>query len=216
VELDKFLKMVDTIRENLPEDTPLRRLQESYIRNPYTNLMVTLLSLRSKDERTAVVAKRLFRDMGITTPQELLKLSQKELEEIIKPIGFQKQKAKTLLEVSKALIDRFNSKVPDSKEELVSLKGVGEKTANVVLNSSFNRDVIAVDVHIHRVTNMWGVIESKNEVESSKILNKIIPLEYKKDLNNILVAFGQTICTPINPKCEICPVKNICSANRLN
>jgi len=86
----------------------------------------------------------------------------------------------------------------------------------VVLNSSFNRDVIAVDVHIHRVTNMWGVIESKNEVESSKILNKIIPLEYKKDLNNILVAFGQTICTPINPKCEICPVKNICSANRLN
>jgi len=173
--------------------------------------MVTLLSLRSKDEKTALIAKELFNT--IQTPQELLKLTQNELEEIIKPIGFQKQKAKTLLEVSKVLIEKYNLQVPDDKEELLSIKGIGEKTANIVLNNAFGIGSIAVDTHVHRLTNMWGVVDTKSFDESSKVLNEIIPKEYKSKLNFTLVSFGQTICTVKNPKCEICKIKIYCKEN---
>ncbi len=206
--LKTFLQVVDILEQKLPKNTPSDILKNSYKRNSYTILMVTLLSLRSKDEKTALVAKELFND--IQTPQELLKISQEELEEIIKPIGFQRQKAKTLLEVSKTLVERFNSTVPQTKDELLSIKGVGEKTANIVLNNAFNQGVIAVDTHVHRLCNMWGVIKTKDEKESSKVLNEIIPKEYKSKLNHILVSFGQTVCTPKYPKCKECEIKELC------
>ena len=206
--LDTFLKILDQIEKNLPKDSPAWRLKNSYKRNPYTILMTTLLSLRSKDEKTALVAKELFND--IQTPQELLKISQEELEEIIKPIGFQRQKAKTLLEVSKTLVERFNSIVPQTKDELLSIKGIGEKTANIVLNNVFNQGVIAVDTHVHRLCNMWGVIKTEDEKESSKVLNEIIPKKYRPKLNYILVAFGQTVCIVNRPKCKECEIKELC------
>jgi endonuclease-3 len=190
------------------KDSPALKLKNAYKRNPYTILMVTLLSLRSKDEKTAIVAKRLFND--IQTPKELLNLSQEELEKIIKPIGMQKQKAKTLLEVSKILVKNYNSTVPNNQKELLKIKGIGLKTANIVLNNAFNKKVIAVDTHVHRISNLLKIIDSKNELESSNKLNSIIPNECKEKFNYILVAFGQTICKPKNPKCDICPIFKEC------
>ncbi len=207
MDIDTFLKVIDILEQNL-DSSPALTLQNSYKRNPYAILMVTLLSLRSRDSQTAIVAKKLFN--SIQTPEELLEIPQDELEAVIKPLGMQKKRAKTLIEVSKTLIEKFDSKVPESKKELLSIKGVGEKTANVVLNSAFNQNVIAVDTHIHRICNMWRVIETKNEIESSKILNRIIPESYRAKLNTILVSFGQTICLPNYPKCEICKVKEFC------
>ena len=208
MKVEIFLTLLDTIEKNLPKNSPALKLKKAYKRNPYTILMVTLLSLRSKDEHTAEVARKLFND--IQTPKELLKISQSELEEIIKPLGMQKQKAKTLLEVSSMLLEKFDGEVPASKEKLLSLKGVGEKTANIVLNNAFNKGVIAVDTHVHRLCNFFGVIDTKDEKESSKVLNSIIPATHRSKLNFVLVVFGQTICTVKNPKCEECPVKEFC------
>jgi len=206
--LKTFLQVVDILEQNLPENSPADILKNSYKRNPYTILMVTLLSLRSKDERTAKVAKELFCD--IQTPKELLELPLEELESIIKPIGFQKQKAKTLREVSKVLLESYGGRVPRDKKELLSIKGIGEKTANIVLNNAFDIPTIAVDVHVHRLCNMWGVIKTKDEKESSKLLNKIIPKEYKSKLNHILVSFGQSVCLPNRPKCKECAIRELC------
>ncbi len=214
--IELFLKVIDTLRKNLPNNSPATLLKNSYKRNPYTILMVTLLSLRSKDQKTATIANKLFNEMEIKTPQELLNLSQKELEEIIKPLGFYRQKAKTLIEVSKILIEKYNSKVPRDKDKLLQIKGIGEKSANVVLNSAFNEDIIAVDTHLHRLTNMWKIVDTKSFDETSKILNKIVPKNYKKDLNHILVSFGQTICTPQKPKCDICPIFKECEILKNN
>ncbi len=209
--IQTFLKILDILEQNIPQNTPAQNLKNCYKRNPYTILMVTLLSLRSKDEKTALIAKELFNT--IQTPQELVKISQEKLENIIKPIGFQKQKAKTLIKVSKLLIEQYNSQVPDDKEKLLSIKGIGEKTANIVLNNAFGINSIAVDTHVHRLTNMWGIVQTNSFDESSKILNKIIPKEYKSKLNFTLVSFGQTICTVKNPKCEICKIKIYCKEN---
>ncbi len=210
MDIKTFLKAIDILEQNL-DSSPALTLQNSYKRNPYTILMVTLLSLRSRDSQTATIANKLFN--SIQTPEELLEISQDELEAIIKPLGMQKKRAKTLIEVSKTLIEKFDSKVPESKKELLSIKGIGEKTANVVLNSAFNQNIIAVDTHIHRICNIWKVVETKNEIESSKILNRIIPKSYRAKLNTILVSFGQTTCLPNYPKCEICKVKEFCKRN---
>jgi endonuclease-3 len=164
--------------------------------------MTTLLSLRTKDENTALVASQLFNT--IQTPQELLQIPQNKLEIIIKPTGMYKKKTQTILEVSKILIEQYNSQVPTNKDELLSIKGIGEKTANIVLNNAFDLGVIAVDTHVHRLTNMWQIIKTKNEKESSKILNEIIPIKYKNKLNFLLVSFGQSICKVQNPKCNEC------------
>jgi endonuclease-3 len=210
--LKLFLEMIEKIAKNLPKKTPVEILKNSYRRNPYTILMVTLLSLRSKDEETAKVAKKIFCE--VQTPKELLKIPQSRLEDIIRPIGFQKKKAQTLIDVSKTIIQNYDSQVPNSKKELLKIKGVGEKTANVVLNNAFGIDTIAVDTHLHRLCNFWGVVDSKSEKETSKILNEIIPKDYKKSLNSQLVAFGQTVCKVNNPQCEICPVKSECQRLR--
>jgi len=204
---DKICKILELIEKNLPQNSPAIKLMGSYKRNPYTILMVTLLSLRSKDEKTAIVAKKLFNT--IQNPNELLKISKEDLEKIIKPIGMQKQKANTLLEISKILVDKYSSKVPNRKDELLSLKGIGEKTVNIVLNNAFNKGVIAVDTHVHRICNLLNIIDTKNNIQSSKILNEIVPKECKEKLNFLIVSFGQTICTS-NPKCEICFIKNYC------
>jgi len=208
MKVEEFLPLLDRIENNLPENSPALKLKNSYKRNPYTIMMVTLLSLRARDEHTAEVARKLFND--IQSPKELLKLSQSELEEIIKPLGMQKQKAKILLEVSSMLLEKFDGKIPESKEELLSLKGVGEKTANIVLNNAFSKGVIAVDTHVHRLCNFFGVIDTKDEKESSKVLNSIVPVTHRSKLNFVLVVFGQTVCTVKNPKCEVCLVKEFC------
>ena len=201
-------KLLEDIQQNLPDTFPALILRHCYKRNPYTILMVTLLSLRSKDEKTALIAKQIFND--IATPQELLKIPLEKLETIIKPIGMAKQKAKTLHDVSKILIEKYNSMPPTTKEELLSIKGIGEKTANIVLNNAYSQGIIAVDTHVHRIANLLNIINTKDEKESSKVLNEIVPKECRDDFNFLIVAFGQTICKVQNPKCEECSIKIWC------
>ena len=205
--LEEFLQILNILNQNIDTDSPAYKLKYSYKRNPYTILMTTLLSLRTKDENTAKVASKLFNT--IQTPQQLLQLSQEELETIVRPTGMYRQKAQTLIDISQTLINKFNSKVPQTKDELLSLKGVGEKTANIVLNNAFSGGTIAVDTHVHRLCNMWNIIDTKDEKQSSKVLNEIIPTQYKENLNFSLVSFGQTVCTIKNTKCDICRIKNI-------
>ena len=206
--LKTFLKIVDILKENIPPDSPSNILKNSFKRTPYTILMATLLSLRTKDEYTASVCAKLF--ILVDNPQDMLDIDREELERIIRATGMYRKRAETLKSVSQELIDRFNSKVPSTREELLSLKGVGEKTANIVMNNAFDTPTIAVDTHLHRVPNMLGFIDTKNERETLRVLEERIPKEYWSSLNFTIVSFGQSICLPRNPKCDICPIYNYC------
>ena len=205
---EDFLTILDILQEQIPQDSPSNLLKNSFKRTPYTILMATLLSLRTKDENTARVCSQLFKN--ISTPQELLAIPIDELEEIVKPTGMYRKKASVIREVSQTLIDKFNSTIPNTKEELLSMKGIGEKTANIVLNNAFNIPIIAVDTHVHRIPNMLGFIETETEKETQKALSEKVPKEYWSRLNFTIVSFGQTVCLPRNPKCEVCPIVPYC------
>ena len=205
---EEFLEVLDILQDNISDDSPSNILKNSFERTPYTILIATLLSLRTKDENTARVCRRLF--LIANTPQTMLEIPREELEQIVKPTGMYRKKAGVVHEVSQILIDRFESLVPNSREELLSIRGVGEKTANIVLNNAFDIPTIAVDTHVHRIPNMLGFIDTKNEKESGKMLCEKIPKEYWKKLNFAIVSFGQTVCLPRNPRCEICPIVPYC------
>ena len=204
----EFLEVLDILEQNIPNDSPSNILKNSFKRTPYTILIATLLSLRTKDENTARVCKKLF--VIANRPQQMINIPIDELEEVVKPTGMYRKKARTLQEVSQTLIDRFNSTVPQSKAELLSIRGVGEKTANIVLNNAFGIPTIAVDTHVHRISNMLGFIDTKNEKETQKELSTKVPKEYWSRLNFTIVSFGQTICLPRTPQCEVCPIVAYC------
>jgi len=214
MEINQFLEVLEILQTNIPENSPSNILKNSFKRKPYTILMATLLSLRTKDENTARVCKELF--ILAHTPQMMLKIPIEELEIIVKPTGMYKKKAQILQDVSQTLIDNFDSSVPNTKEELLSIKGVGEKTANIVLNNAFDIPTIAVDTHVHRLPNLWKFIDTKSEKETTKVLCGKVPEEYWNRLNFTIVSFGQTICLPRNPKCGVCPIVEYCSASDLN
>ena len=205
---EDFLTILDILQKQIPDDSPSNILKNSFKRTPYTILMATLLSLRTKDENTAKVCSQLFKN--ISTPQELLAIPLDELEETVKPTGMYRKKASVIREVSQTLINKFSSTVPNTKEELLSMKGIGEKTANIVLNNAFNIPIIAVDTHVHRIPNMLGFIETETEKETQKALSDKVPKEYWSNLNFTIVSFGQTVCLPRNPKCEVCPIVPYC------
>ena len=186
--------------------TTLNREAKTY--TPYQTLISCLLSLRSKDETTERVSKELFKTAK--TPNAMLKLTDKQLEKLIFSSGHYKKKAKTIKHVSKEILTRFNGKVPSTEEELLSIKGIGRKTANIVLCLSFNKCVIPIDTHCHRIPNRIGWIKTKNPDETEQELMKIIPKKYWKDFNAIFVLFGRTICLPISPLCSQCPIKEYC------
>ncbi|WP_083568383.1 endonuclease III [Arcobacter sp. LA11] len=207
-----FLNILEILQNNIPSNSPSNILKNSFERNPYTILMATLLSLRTKDENTAQVCGNLFNPA--ISPKELLEIPIEKLEQIVRPTGMYRKKAQVLREVSLNLIERFDSQVPNTKEELLSLKGVGEKTANIVLNNAFDIPTIAVDTHVHRLPNLWKFIDTKSEKETFKALCKKVPKEFWNRLNFTLVSFGQTICLPRNPNCEQCPVQNYCDETK--
>ena len=186
-----FLEILQILQNSIPKDSPSNILKNSFERNPYTILMATLLSLRTKDENTARVCKELLNPA--ISPQELLNIPLEELEQIVKPTGMYRKKAQVLREVSQSLIDNFNATVPCTKEELLSLKGVGEKTANIVLNNAFDIPTIAVDTHVHRLPNIWGFINTKNEKETLKVLCEKVPKQFWNKLNFSIVSFGQNV-----------------------
>ncbi|MFI5303339.1 MAG: endonuclease III domain-containing protein [Nitrospiria bacterium] len=177
--------------------------------DPYLVLISTLLSLRTKDKTTFEASNRLF-SLAVT-PYEMVKLSPGQIEKAIYPVGFYKNKARSILHVSQELISRFNSKVPNRMEELLSFKGVGRKTANLVLTLGFDKYGICVDTHVHRISNRLGFIKTKTPDESEMALRKKLPRRHWKIYNDLLVTFGQNLCKPVSPHCSICKLSALCS-----
>ena len=205
---------LQAILEILKESTkgmqrPMSRLiVEKYGRDPFLVLVSCLLSLRSRDSMTYEVSQRLFEQAK--TPQELLALASRDLEVIIKKIGFYRKKAATLQMVSRMLIERFDGKVPATEEELLSLPGVGPKTANLVLSVGFNKPAICVDVHVHRVCNRLGLVTTKTPEQTEAALKVLVPRQQWSQINDLFVMWGQNICTPLSPRCSICPLSPLC------
>lgn len=202
---------IEEIIKILKKEFPVSKTTLNLMRDKpdsFKILVSCLLSLRARDENTKKVSEKLFQ--VAETPEKISKMSLKKLEKIIYSSGHYKKKAKTLKEVSKDLIKKFNSKVPDTKEELTSIKGIGPKTANIVLAFAFNKKVIPVDTHVHRIPNRLGWIKTKTPEQTEVELMKIIPKKYWQDFNAIFVAFGREICQPISPKCSVCPINKYC------
>ncbi len=187
---------------------PVIDLIEAQTRDPFKVLVGTLLSARTKDETTTQVTKKLF--AVVNTPEDLARLSVLEIEELIFPAGFYHNKAKHLEGLAKMLIEDFNSKVPDTIEELVKLPGVGRKTANLVLAIGFHKPAVCVDVHVHRIMNRLGYVKTKTPLDTEMALRKKMPVKYWLEFNSFFVAFGQNLCKPINPRCDRCPIWNEC------
>lgn len=178
-------------------------------RSPYMVLVSCLLSLRTQDKTTGLVAKKLF-DVA-KTPEEIAKMSLKKLQRIIRPVNYYITKSKRIKEISKTINERYKGKVPDSFDELMKLKGVGRKTANIVMTYGFfKKGYIAIDTHCHRIPNRLGWVSTKKPEQTEEELKKILPKKYWQDFNNIFVTFGQNICTPINPHCWECPINRYC------
>ncbi len=191
---------------NLPQ-TEFVKFNEN-IKNPYIVLIGCILSLRTNDKTTYPATLRMLE--LAKTPEEMSKISVETLEKAIYPVGFYKTKAKQIIELSKELYTKYNSIVPNSIEELIKFKGVGRKTANLVLAKGYGLPAICVDVHVHRISNRMGLVKTKSPDETELELKKNLPLKYWIDSNTLLVTFGQNICKPINPKCPSCSVKSYC------
>jgi len=191
---------------NFSERTTLNRMRKKP--NAFKILISCLLSLRTQDKNTEKVSKQLFEKAD--TPKKIIKLPTKRLEKLIFSSGHYKKKAQTLKHVSKEILKRFNGKVPNDKEKLLSIKGIGPKTANIVLNFAYGQDVIPVDVHVHVIANRLGWVKTKTPEKTEKALEKILPKKYWKEFNGIFVLFGKTICQPISPFCSKCPINKYC------
>ncbi len=202
-------KIVETLKKELKKfGDPVVTKVAKEKRSPYRVLISTLLSLRTKDETTLKASERLFK--AADTPEKMIKLSEEEIEKLIYPVGFYHRKAKQIIQISKILLDKYNGKVPDKLEELLSLPGVGRKTANLVLNEGFGKLGICVDTHVHRISNRLGLVKTKNPTETEFALIKILPKKYWIIFNTLLVTLGQNICTPVSPKCSVCPINKYC------
>jgi len=157
---------------------------------------------------TAKAAERLLALAG--TPEEMLKLSEGKIIKAIYPVGFYRNKAKTILHISRELIDRFHSRVPDTIEQLLTLKGVGRKTANLVVALGYNKEGLCVDTHVHRISNRLGYVRTKTPEKTEYALREKLPSVYWLRYNTLLVAFGRHVCVPISPFCSRCPVFAYC------
>ncbi|MGM0431934.1 MAG: endonuclease III domain-containing protein [Spirochaetota bacterium] len=177
-------------------------------RDPFRILISTLISLRTKDAVTLQAAEKLF--TRADTPEKMLELSIKDIENAIYPAGFYHTKARRISEIAEILLTRHGGKVPSSQKELLALPGVGLKTANLTLNLGFGIEAVCVDTHVHRIANRMGWIETKTPEESERALSTLLPRTYWIPLNEMLVAYGQKICTPVSPHCSRCPVSAMC------
>ncbi len=206
---DDIHKIVRILAKETPKwDVPIVTLVAETSNDPFMVLISTVLSLRTKDETTAVASRRLFKLAD--NPADMIKLSEKEIIKAIYPVGFYKTKAKNIKSICRDLISKYDSKVPDDIDELLKFKGVGRKTANLVVTLGYNKPGICVDIHVHRISNRLGYIKTKTPDETETALRKELPKKYWIDYNSLLVSFGQHLCRPISPFCSRCPVIKFC------
>jgi endonuclease III len=193
----------------IPEwQTPLVDAMAATGDNPFRILIATILSLRTRDTVTAVVARDLF--ARADTPEAILALSPDDLRGLIKKVGFYNTKADTIRLLSQLVLERYAGRVPDDLDELLTLPGVGRKTANLVIIAGYGKPGICVDTHVHRISNRFGYVQTKTPEQTEMALRANLPQELWIDINRLLVSLGQTICHPTSPKCSICPVNDLC------
>lgn len=193
---------------NPPRMTALKQLHEAETGGPFSILIGTILSARTKDENTTKVVKRLFKEYK--SAKALAKAKVKDVEKIIRSIGFYHVKAKRIVKVASLIITQYNGKVPNDFEELLKLPGVGRKTANCVLVYGFEKPAIPVDTHVHRISNRLGLVKTKSPEDTEFELMKKIPKKYWLEINDTFVMYGQNICKPISPLCNVCKIKKMC------
>jgi endonuclease-3 len=194
----------------------IRRWQEPVVgvvanesdHDPFLILISTLLSLRTKDRTTREAGDRLF--AMARTPVAMLNLPLKKLERVIYPVGFYRTKAKAIHQICSRLIDEYGGVVPDSIDELITLPGVGRKTANLVVTIGYGKPGICVDIHVHRISNRWGYIKTKTPEESEQALRRMLPKQYWIIYNDLLVPYGQNLCLPVSPLCSTCKLAELC------
>ena len=203
--IPKIMKILDKKYPHTNKTT-LNRMRKKP--NAFKILIACLLSLRARDENTEKVAKKLFKIAD--TPKRILAISLKKLEKLIYSSGHYHKKAKTLKHVSKELLKRFNEKVPATREELLSIKGIGPKTANIVLAFAYGKPVLPIDTHCHRIPNRLSWVATKTPEKTETELTKILRKKYWPNFNSIFVSFGREICITISPKCSICPISKYC------
>ncbi len=178
-------------------------------RDPFLILISCLLSLRTKDKTTSEASERLF--SLAHTPDTILNLPLKKIEQAIYPVGFYRMKAKSIHKICHRLLARDGGKVPDSIDELLTLPGVGRKTANLVMTVGYGKPGICVDIHVHRITNRWGYINTRTPDESEDALRKKLPKRYWITFNDLLVPYGQNLCQPVSPFCSKCKLREFCN-----
>ena len=205
--------MIETINKVKPRRlTALKALQQEESGDPLQILIGTILSARTRDENTTIAVRKLF--TKYKTVEQLAKANTKEIQKLIKSTGFYHVKAKRIKDVANMLIEKHAGRVPDNIDELLSLPGVGRKTANCVLVYAFNRPAVPVDTHVHRISNRLGLVETKTPEHTELELTSKIDKKYWTQINDTFVMFGQNICKPVGPLCEPCLLKRSCKYYR--
>ena len=207
--LDEIFKLLKKELEKYTMPVVSHPDWDDIVNTPFTTLISCLLSLRTKDDVTAKASYKLFKKYN--TPKQFINLSEKEIQSLIYPVGFYKTKAKRIIDISKTLLDNYNGEVPEDFNELLKLKGVGRKTANIVMVYGHKKGgFLPIDTHCHKISNRLGWVTTKNPEQTEFELKKVLPRKYWDDFNHLFVKFGQTICVPISPFCSKCPIKKYC------
>jgi endonuclease-3 len=201
---------VRILRREAPKwQTPIVTLVAENSESPFQVLISCILSLRTQDTTTAQASRRLF--ALADTPETMSRLSVQKIEKVIFPVGFYHTKAKVIRGICRTLIKEYSGMVPDEIDELLKLKGVGRKTANLVVTLGYRKPGICVDTHVHRISNRWGYLRTRNPKETEFALRAKLPKQYWIEYNDLLVTFGQHLCRPISPLCSQCPVRRYCA-----
>ena len=201
--------MLRALRREAPRwNAPIVGLIAQQRRDPFLTLIGCILSLRTRDATTEAACARLF--ARASNPDEMLRLRPRTLERLIYPVGFYRTKTKAILSICRDLKARFCGRVPATIDELLTLDGVGRKTANLVVTEAFGQPGICVDTHVHRISNRWGLVRTRAPDQTEVALRKVLPRRHWLEYNGLLVAFGQTICDPLSPRCSRCPVEPAC------
>jgi endonuclease-3 len=208
--IDRALKTIELLHAATKGFTPPASVTiiSKYGRDPFLVLISCLLSLRTKDSTSLPASCRLF--ALAKTPQEVLSTSAAVIESTIYPVGFYRQKTKQIHALCKLLINQFNGLVPNTQKDLLSLPGVGPKTANLVLSEGFEIPALCVDTHVHRISNRLGLVQTKTPEETEQALTKLLPPELWSEYTRLIVMWGQNVCVPISPHCSTCPLLPIC------
>lgn len=204
INIDKIVEILQNANQQRSEFV---NLMECF-HNPYLVLIACILSLRTNDKTTYPATLRMLE--LAKTPQEMMNISEGDLANAIYPVGFYKNKAKQIIELSKTIVEKLNGKVPDTIENLIKFNGVGRKTANLVLAKGFGIPAICVDVHVHRIFNRIGYVITKTPDETEFALREKLPQKYWLDINTLMVTHGQNVCKPTKPKCDECPIREYC------